>query len=91
MRREAFLSIGTGLACACVAIAMLCFVNLTPVSLSEERAAQVLARAGPHGAAAYKAAWADGRLTRNDMRDLREQAGRDIDAWIASDIRRKVS
>ena len=84
MAWEAFVGIGTGLACACVAIAMWCFVNLAPVSLSEERAAQVLARAGPNGAAAYKAAWSDGRLTRTDMRELREQAGRDIDAWIAA-------
>lgn len=84
MRREALAGIGTGLACACVAIAMWCFVNLAPVSLSEVQAAQVLARAGPNGAAAYKAAWADGRLTRHDMRELREEAGRDIDAWIVA-------
>lgn len=60
------------------------FVNFMPVSLTEERAAQVLGRAGPNSAAAYKAAWADGRLSRNDMHELREQAGRDIDAWIAT-------
>lgn len=84
MRREAFVGIGTGLACLCAAAAMWCFVNLAPVSLSEEHAAQVLARAGPNGAAAYKAAWADGRLTRDDMRELRDQAGRDIDAWIVA-------
>lgn len=91
MRREAFASIGTGLACACVAIAMWCFVNLAPVSLSEEHAAQVLARAGPNGATAYKAAWADGRLTRTDMHELREQAGHDIDAWIAASRRAGIN
>jgi hypothetical protein len=90
MTREAHLGIGV-LASVCIAIAAWCFVNVMPVALAEERAAQVLARAGPNGAAAYKAAWADGRLTRNDMRKLRDQAGRDIDAWIASDTRRKVS
>ncbi|MBW6532612.1 hypothetical protein KZ820_17865 [Sphingomonas sp. RRHST34] len=84
MRREAFVGIGTGLACLCAAAAMWCFFNLATVSLSEQRAAQVLAQAGPKGAAAYSAAWADGRLTRNDMRELREEAGRDIDAWIAA-------
>jgi hypothetical protein len=91
MRREAVAGIGTGLACACAPIAMWCYVNLTPVSLSEEHAAQVLARAGPNGAAAYKAAWADRRLTRDDMRELREEAGRDIDAWIAASRRAGIN
>ncbi|MGK6324622.1 hypothetical protein ACMGDM_16275 [Sphingomonas sp. DT-51] len=72
-------------ACGCVgAVAAWSYAELLPVSLTEQRAAQVLARAGPNGAAAYKAAWNDGRLTRSDMIQLRDQAGRDVDAWIAA-------
>lgn len=66
------------------AVAAWSYAELLPVSLTEQRAAMVLARAGPNGAAAYKAAWNDGRLTRSDMIQLRDQAGRDVDAWIAA-------
>ncbi|WP_139330296.1 MULTISPECIES: hypothetical protein [Sphingomonas] len=53
-----------------------------PVDLTEQRHAVTLSKTGPRGKAAFDAAWSDGRLTRMDMYRLREEAGRDIDAWV---------
>ena len=51
-------------------------------ALAEQRNAVTLSKTGPRGKAAFDAAWSDGRLTRIDMYRLREEAGRDIDAWV---------
>ena len=70
------------IACASVAAgAIWGYAEFMPVDRSEQHAAMVLARTGSRGAAAYRAAWSDGRLTPSDMRALREAAGRDIDSW----------
>jgi hypothetical protein len=70
------------IACASVAAGVIwSYAEFVPVDRSEQHAAMVLARTGPHGAAAYGAAWSDGRLTPSDMRALRDAAGRDIDSW----------
>lgn len=41
--------------------------------------AVVLSRAGPLGAAAYRTAIADGRITRQELFEIREASGRDLD------------
>lgn len=50
-----------------------------PVDGKESHAAQVLSRTGPRGAAAYRSAIADGVLTGDDMRKIRDASGVDLD------------
>lgn len=52
-----------------------------PVGQTEQRHAATLSKTGPRGDAAYRAAWSDGRLTRTDMYEIREESGHDIDNW----------
>lgn len=70
------------LATAGAGLAWLLIVTYMPVDLTEQRNAVTLSKTGPRGKAAFDAAWSDGRLTRIDMYRLREEAGRDIDAWV---------
>ena len=70
------------LATAGAGLAWLLIVTYMPVDQTEQRNAVTLSKTGPRGKAAFDAAWSDGRLTRIDMYRLREEAGRDIDAWV---------
>ncbi|MBB3349431.1 hypothetical protein [Sphingomonas sp. BK069] len=82
MPRSLTSSAVTTITCASVAaLSLWAYAEFVPVDRSEQHAATVLARTGPRGAAAYRAAWSDGRLSPGDMRALREAAGRDIDSW----------
>jgi len=64
-----------------VSLTGLIAANYMPVSQTEQRHATTLSKTGPRGDAAYRAAWSDGRLTRTDMYEIREEAGHDIDNW----------
>ena len=70
---------------AAMGLAWLFVVEYMPVGQTEQRNAMKLSRTGPHGQAAYRAAWADDRLTRADMTKMREEAGRDIDTWFGKE------
>ena len=59
-----------------------CWWQLAPVDHLSEQDALILARAGPRGARSYEAAWLDGKLTRSELRKLREAAGADIDDYF---------
>ncbi|WP_242097689.1 hypothetical protein [Sphingomonas sp. CROZ-RG-20F-R02-07] len=50
-----------------------------PVDAKGEHHAIVLSRAGPLGAKAYRSAMSDGRITRDELRTIREAAGQDLD------------
>lgn len=50
-----------------------------PVGAKEEHAAQMLSKTGPRGATAYRNAIADGVLTADDMRKIRDASGVDLD------------
>lgn len=64
-----------------VSLTGLFVVNYMPVDQTEQRHATALSKTGPRGDAAYRAAWSDGRLTRTDMYEIREESGHDIDNW----------
>lgn len=51
-----------------------------PVDAKGEHHAIVLSRAGPLGAKAYRSAMSDGRITRDELRTIRDAAGQDLDA-----------
>jgi hypothetical protein len=52
---------------------------LRSVNAEQGHDAVVLSRTGPLGAAAYRAAIADGQITRYDLLKIREASGRDLD------------
>ena len=82
MARSLTSSAVTTIGCVSVAaLSLWAYGEFVPVDRSEQHAAMVLARTGPRGTAAYRAAWSDGRLSPSDMRALRDAAGRDIDSW----------
>lgn len=64
-----------------VSLTGLIAASYMPVGQTEQRHAATLSKTGPRGDAAYRAAWSDGRLTRTDMYEIREEAGHDIDNW----------
>ncbi len=72
------------LAITAMCLAWVVVVIYVPVDQKEQRNAIALSKTGPRGQAAFRAAWSDGRLTRMDMYELREEAGHDVDTWIAS-------
>lgn len=59
-----------------------CWWQVAPVDPLSEQDAVILARAGPRGARSYETAWQDGKLTRPELRKLREAAGEDIDDYF---------
>ncbi|MBI0533039.1 hypothetical protein D9602_16940 [Sphingomonas sp. TX0522] len=63
-------------------VAAACWWQFAPVDPPSEQDAVILARAGPRGARSYETAWQDGKLTRPELRALREAAGEDIDDYF---------
>lgn len=82
MEKASARRIGTiAIALTAVSLTAIFVVNYMPVDLTEQRHATTLSKTGPRGEAAYRAAWSDGRLTRADMYEIREESGQDIDNW----------
>lgn len=77
----ALIGLATGMATVFAASAWI----YLPVGLEEQRAAKVLSGTGSRGAAAYREAIDDGRITRSEMQDLRNAAGSDVDHWPSMD------
>lgn len=60
---------------------------LMPVGPEEESSARILADAGTNAAASYRSATTDGKITNEEMRLLRIEVGKDIDAFYALEER----